>query len=152
MGQTSVETYYCPLSNRTYCPVQIRVTRALTTVLVETSGGEHTQARCHAHDHSKNLNFKQRLTVAKVYENQSKSDADRYPQGAPTTTTSIIDHLSRQGYCFVGKTFFAPGWGVLLDRVVHILFSLLFATCFACNQWVLVLIQSPLSVGEQVSQ
>jgi hypothetical protein len=43
LGKTSVETYYCPLSNRTDCPVQLRVTRALTTVFVETSGGEHTQ-------------------------------------------------------------------------------------------------------------
>jgi hypothetical protein len=66
LGQTSVETYYCPLSNRTKCPVQIRVTRSLTTVILATSGGEHSQARCHAHDQSKKLNYKQRIAVAKV--------------------------------------------------------------------------------------
>ncbi len=65
-GQTSVETYYCPLSNRTKCPLQIRVTRSLTTVILETSGGEHSQARCHANDRSKKLNYKQRIAVAKV--------------------------------------------------------------------------------------
>jgi hypothetical protein len=45
LGQTSVETYYCALSNCTNCPVQLSVTRALTTVFVETSGREHTHAR-----------------------------------------------------------------------------------------------------------
>ena len=66
MGQTSVETYYCPLSNCTKCPVQIRVTRSLTAVVLETSGGVHSQALCHAHDQSKKLNYKQRIAVAKV--------------------------------------------------------------------------------------
>jgi hypothetical protein len=58
-GQNTVRTYYCPLNNRTNCPVQLRVTRALTSVLVETSGGEHKQAHCHTHDRSKNLSFKE---------------------------------------------------------------------------------------------
>jgi len=66
LGATSVETYYCPLSNRTKCPVQLRITRSLTTVFLETTCGDHSQALCHAHDRSKKLNYKQRIAVAKV--------------------------------------------------------------------------------------
>jgi len=96
LGQTTVETYYCPLKNRTNCPVQLRVTRSLTTVLVETSGGEHTQARCHAHDHSKNLTYKQRLAVAKVVKIN--------PRATPTDIRRALHHMSPNGKLTPGQT------------------------------------------------
>jgi hypothetical protein len=96
LGHTSVETYYCPLSNRTNCPVQLRVTWALTTVFVETSGREPTQARCHAHDQSKNLHFKQRLAVAKVVKIN--------PKATPTDIRRALHHLSPSGKITPGQT------------------------------------------------
>jgi hypothetical protein len=89
MGQTSVETYYCPLSNRTKCPVQIRVTRSLTAVVLETSGGAHSQALCHANDQSKKLNYKQRIAVAKVVKVN--------PKATPTDVRRALHHLSPSG-------------------------------------------------------
>ena len=65
-GKTEIDTYYCPLKDRCGCPVQIRVTRNTWNVSLETSGGEHTQARCHPTDKSKKLNYKQRIAVANV--------------------------------------------------------------------------------------
>ena len=65
-GKTEIESFYCPLNDRCGCPVQIRVSRSVTTVTLKTSGGEHTQARCHQTDKSKNLNYKQRIAVARV--------------------------------------------------------------------------------------
>ena len=49
-GSTEVDNYYCPPHNRCGCPVQIRVTRNNTSVLLKYSGGEHTQERCHQVD------------------------------------------------------------------------------------------------------
>jgi hypothetical protein len=37
-GKVAVETYYCPLRKRTQCPVQIRVTRSVTSVLLAERG------------------------------------------------------------------------------------------------------------------
>ncbi len=85
LGQTTVETYYCPLSNRTKCPVQIRVIWSLTLVVLETSGGVHSQALCHAHDQSKKTQLQAADSSSQGCVNQSKSDADRCPQGAPTS-------------------------------------------------------------------
>jgi hypothetical protein len=65
-GKEDIGTYYCPLKERCKCPVQLRVTRTATNVILEYSGGPHTQALCHATDNSKFLNFKQRIAVAKV--------------------------------------------------------------------------------------
>jgi hypothetical protein len=59
-GLVDIETYYCPLKDRCGCPVQLRVTRTVVNVVLEISGGEHTQARCHPTDtKSKHLNYKQ---------------------------------------------------------------------------------------------
>ena len=49
-GTVDIAAYYCPLIHRCKCPVQIRVTRTVTSVCLEYSGGPHTQARCHATD------------------------------------------------------------------------------------------------------
>ena len=65
-GKVDIEAYYCPLIRRCKCPVQIRVTRTVTRVCMEYSGGPHTQARCHATDKSRFLSFQQRMAVAKV--------------------------------------------------------------------------------------
>ena len=65
-GTVDIAAYYCPLIHRCKCPVQIRVTRTVTSVCLEYSGGPHTQARCHATDKSKFLKFQQRIAVAKV--------------------------------------------------------------------------------------
>ena len=65
-GKVDITAYYCPLIHRCKCPVQIRVTRTVTSVCLEYSGGPHTQARCHATDKSKFLKFQQRIAVAKV--------------------------------------------------------------------------------------
>ncbi len=86
---TSVETYYCSLSNHTKCPVQLRITRSLTTVILETLGREHLQACCHAHDQSKKFNYKQRIAVAKVV----KID----PKAMPTDVRRALHHLSPSG-------------------------------------------------------
>ena len=65
-GATSVEKYCCPLKVRCKCPCQIRVTKGTLFVKSECSGGEHTQARCHAVDTSKFLSTHQRMTIAKM--------------------------------------------------------------------------------------
>ena len=65
-GATTIETYHCPLKGRCKCPCQIRIVRTPTLTSLECSGGEHTQAACHATDASLFLNFKQRQAVAKV--------------------------------------------------------------------------------------
>jgi hypothetical protein len=62
--KVAVETYYCPLRKRTHCPVQIRVTRSVTSVILDSSGGEHTQELSHSNNSSKFLSFKQRIAVA----------------------------------------------------------------------------------------
>jgi hypothetical protein len=59
-GKVTIETNYCPLRKGTNFPVQIRVTRTITSVNLETSGGEHTQELCDSKDTSKFLNVKQR--------------------------------------------------------------------------------------------
>ena len=46
--------------------MQIRVAGSATASLLETSGGEHTQALCQTIDHSKILNVRQRIVVFKV--------------------------------------------------------------------------------------
>ncbi len=55
-GMVEIETYYCQLKDRCSCPVQLRLTRSVVNVVLEISGGEHTQAHCHSTDKSKNLN------------------------------------------------------------------------------------------------
>ncbi len=36
LGQTSIQTYFCPLKNRTKRPVKIHVTRSLPAVVLKT--------------------------------------------------------------------------------------------------------------------
>jgi hypothetical protein len=76
-GKTEIVSFYCPLKDRCNCPVEIRVSRSVTTVTLETCGGEHTQARCHQTDKSKKLNYQQRIAVAKVVKgNPSATSRD----------------------------------------------------------------------------
>jgi hypothetical protein len=65
-GKTEMEAFYCPLKDRCKCPVEIRVSRNVTRVTLETCGGEHMQAICDPTDKSKKLNYQQRIAVAKV--------------------------------------------------------------------------------------
>ena len=65
-GKVTVDTYYCPPKKHTSCPVQIRVTRSITSVILDTSGGEHMQELCHSTDSSKFLSVKQRIAIAKA--------------------------------------------------------------------------------------
>jgi hypothetical protein len=68
----------------------------LITVFVETSRGEHTRARCHAHDHSKNHNFKQRPAVVKVVKIN--------PKAPPTYIRRALHHMSQSGKITPGQT------------------------------------------------
>jgi hypothetical protein len=61
-----IETYHCLLKGRCKCPCQISVITTLTSVQIDSSGGEHTQERCHTTDNSRFLNVKQRVAVAKL--------------------------------------------------------------------------------------
>jgi hypothetical protein len=60
----------------------------LTTVILEASGGEHTQTRCpsHAHQHSRNFGFKQRIAVSKVVKVN--------PKATTTDVRRALQHLS----------------------------------------------------------
>jgi len=103
-GMVDIETYYCPLKDRCGCPVQLRVTRTVVNVVLEISGGEHTQARCHPTDtKSKHLNYKQRIAVAKIVKAnpavtsrdvrmslQNLSPSGKVPSGLAKSVRSVV--------------------------------------------------------------
>ena len=69
--------------------MQIRVTRSTTAIILEYSGGEHTQALCHSTDTSKFLTVKQRVAVAKVVKTN--------PSATGTDVGMVLQQLSPSG-------------------------------------------------------
>ena len=95
-GRVTIETYHCPLKDRCSCPVQIRVTRSTTAIILEYSGGEHTQALCHSTDTSRFLTVKQRVAVAKVVKTN--------PSATGTDVRMVLQQLSPTRRCSTPAT------------------------------------------------